>query len=247
MTDEERRRWDRAVEFYSAGLSKKDAVFDDEMISVSNALAQSETTTSLPAELRTILDEAAPIYRKVWYPKHTSANVRTIESLTGLVARYGNGVLKRVTQIYDETWPASGAVVQVSGYTNWAGAYSTKGPFIAFSSMDTGTQGLQGMEIIFHEAMHQWDESIENRLNRAASRTGISLPPALSHAMIFYTAGYVVRQEVGPSYVPYAEANAMWRQRGMGMFKKSLDDHWRPYLAGTGNLDQAIEATLRGL
>lgn len=104
---------------------------------------------------------------------------------------------------------------------------------------------MQGFEIVFHEAMHQWDQAIDSRMAKLAAQHGT--PPVqdlLSHAMIFYTAGEAVRS-VSPTHVPYAEANGLWRQKGFGSFKSALDAAWKPYLDGQGTLDEALIALLK--
>jgi len=51
-----------------------------------------------------------------------------------LADRYGSQILARITGAYGVTWPASGYPVHFSGFTNWAGAYSTDGPLLVISS-----------------------------------------------------------------------------------------------------------------
>ena len=46
---------------------------------------------------------------------------------------------------------------------------------------------------MFHEAMHQWDAEMQRLLLDRARATGKRLPPNVSHAMIFYTAGEGVK------------------------------------------------------
>ena len=44
---------------------------------------------------------------------------------------------------------------------------------LVVSSMSPGNQGIQGLEITFHEAMHQWDEEIDSRMRRLAEAHGL--------------------------------------------------------------------------
>ncbi|MEO8681526.1 MAG: hypothetical protein ABI665_20940 [Vicinamibacterales bacterium] len=240
LTEAERQTWREAVSIYASGLSRKDAVFDKEMFSVTNALV---TATGSPG--MAVLDRAAPIYLKAWWPQHQRANRAREAELQALLSQHGAAVLAYITRAYQESWPADGFPVNLSGYANWAGAYSTAPNLLVVSSQDEGTQGLLALEIIFHEAMHQWDDPIFEKLRAAARRAGVArIPGGLTHAMIFYTAGEAVRSVV-PSQVPYAEANGMWASGGFAPFKARLDQAWRPYLAGKGTLDEALEGLLR--
>jgi hypothetical protein len=113
------------------------------------------------------------------------------------------------------------------------------------ASLDEGTRGLQGIEILFHEAMHQWDEAVQARLDAAASAAGTRINGPLSHAMIFYTAGEAVRAVIS-DHATYADVNGIWA-RGMGAYKSILDEAWKPYLDGAGSLDDAVRAIVARL
>ena len=106
-----------------------------------------------------------------------------------------------MTRAYQEPWEPGGYPVNVSGYTNWAGAYSTSFNLLVVASLNPGNAGVHGFEITFHEAMHQWDEEIDARLMRLAKENTLKFDDLLSHAMIFYTTGEAVRSVV-PGHVP---------------------------------------------
>jgi hypothetical protein len=134
--------------------------------------------------------------------------------------------------------------VNVSAWSNWAGAYSTNDSLLVVSTMNTANQGLQGYEITFHEAMHQWDEAIYARLRKVAAANNIQkINDLLTHAIIFYTTGEAMRS-VAPAHVSYAEIAGIWKGR-MGFFKPALDAHWKPYLDGTTTLDEALVGLLK--
>jgi hypothetical protein len=113
------------------------------------------------------------------------------------------------------------------------------------SSLDPGSAGTQGLEIVFHEAMHQWDDAIDAKLRRAAGRQNIArVPDSLSHAMIFFTAGDAARS-ILPDHVPYAEANGLWKQSNISPFRGALDAAWKPYLDGKTSLEAALDGLVR--
>src|SRR5262245_27271458 len=245
LSPAERTSWNDAVTFYQEGLSRKDAVFDDPLPALTGALANADDAaslagTSVDSAVAAVLERAAPVYRKAWWPQHLAANRARQAEVQQFVDRYGSQVLTRITRAYGMPWPASGYPVHFSAFTNWAGAYSTRGNLLVVSGLATELAGSQGLEIVFHEAMHQWDEGMMQLLRDEGRRINKRLPPNLSHAMIFFTAGDVVSRVI-PGHVPYAETAGVW-QRGFEPFRAPLQETWKPYLDGKGTRDEAIAA-----
>ena len=245
LSVKEQKIWRETVASYAAGVSKKDIVFDSPLPAVTNALARAGDARSLTAStidpmISTILERAAPIYRKAWWNGHRDANRSWQKSVQALIAKHGAAVLLFITNAYKLEWPAVGFPVHVSGYSNWAGAYSTDGNLLVISSQSPELQGLYGLETVFHEGMHQWDEQIQEALRQQAIKLNKFFPRGLSHSLIFFTAGEAVRR-VEPGHLPYAEKFGVW-QRGMGPFKTALEETWKPYLDGRGTRDEAFAA-----
>ncbi len=250
LTGAEQQVWAEAVTAYATGWSRKDLVFDRDLVAITSALQRvgndaSPAPASMDAGTAGALERAAPIYRSVWWPAHRRANLDQLRDVQTLVRRDGDAVLTYITRAYQQPWPADGYPVNLSGYSNWAGAYSTGDRLLVVSSLDPGTKGVQGLEIVFHEAMHQWDNPVFARLQTLAAQSSIPrVHGLLTHAMIFYTAGEAARS-VAPTHVPYAELNGLWKQKGLGSFKPALDAAWKPYLEGKGTLDDALIALLK--
>jgi hypothetical protein len=248
LTAKNQMIWREAVRAYAAGPSKQDIVFDEPMPGLTSALARAGNAKSLsgveidPATAA-ILQRAAPIYRKAWWKKHEQANRRWQKSMETLVGRHGAAVLSFITNAYKLQWPATGFPVHVSGYANWAGAYSTTGNLLVLSSQSRALQELYGLETIFHEGMHQWDDQIFEALRAQAVKLNKFFPRGLDHALIFYTAGEAVSHVV-PGHVPYAEQFGVW-QRGLAPFKAPLDEIWKRYLEGHGSRDEALASLIQ--
>jgi hypothetical protein len=245
LGDAEQQQWRAAVTAYANGASKKDVVFDDPLPATAHALADVRDAPTLAgapvdAVIAATLEYAAPIYRKAWWPAHHAANVEWQAAIQRLVDQHGSAVLAFITRAYGMTWPAAGFPVHVAAYTNWAGAYSTDGNLLVVSSRDPSLDGLHGLETVFHEGMHQWDDQMQALLRAQAQKTGRTPPPGLSHAMIFFTAGEAVRR-ISPDYTPYAQAFGVW-QRGMQSLHAALEATWKPYLDGQGTRDEALAA-----
>jgi hypothetical protein len=240
----ERTAWSEIVGIYAEGLSRKDAIFDDPLPGIALALADADDAGSLAGNsvdraVAATLERAAPIYRKAWWPRHQAANHARQSEVQALVDRHGRQVLQFITAKYGMEWPRDGYPVHFSAFTNWAGAYSTHG-LLMMSSLAADLRGAHGLESAFHEGMHVWDDAVMTLLRNEARRTNKRLPPNLSHAMIFYTAGDAVRRVV-PGHVPYADAFGVW-DRGYATFKTPLQEIWQPYLDGHGTRDDAIAA-----
>lgn len=245
----ERAAWDEAIAFYAAGPSKKDAVFDEDLIRQTQRIAAAGDAPDLSAAdvdpaLAATLAKAAPIYRLVWWPRHQRAAAARRDELQSLVERHGDALVKRLTSLYGTTWPAEPRTIDLVAYSNWAGAYSTDGGLIVIGSLnDYG--GSLALESLLHESSHQWDAEMERRLSAIAAKSGKPLPPLLSHALIFYTTGEIVK-EAFPGHVPLGDKAGVWN-RGLGPFKPVLEQYWLPYIRGRGTFDEAIAAVLAHL
>lgn len=247
VTATEQEAWSNAVRFYQGGHSRRDAIFNDTLTRTTATLARAADRSdldglSLDADLVRTLERVAPIYREVWWPRHARACETRTTELRAMLARHGGAIAERISLAWQEPWPDRPIVVDMTAWANWAGAYSTDrfGGLIAFSCLAGDNAGLHGLEIIFHEGMHWWDDAIQARIRRIATAEGIPAPPDLSHAMIFHTAGYAVKAVV-PEHVPYGEQFGIW-QRGLGRYKPILDTHWTPWLEGKTSYEQALRA-----
>lgn len=245
LSEDERNAWREAVHAYAIDISLKDAVADDPLPALTSALAAAHDAAALPATAidpatKGILERAAPLYRRAWWPAHRAANQRWQAAMEALVDRHGAAVLGIITRAYGMPWPESGYPVHVSAYANWAGAYSTTGDLLVVASLAPGNGGTQGLEGLFHEGMHQWDAAVFTLLREQAATIGRRVPRNLSHAMIFFTAGDAVRRVVD-GHVPYAEVSGVWA-RGMESLRDALAETWKPYLDGRGTRDQALAA-----
>jgi hypothetical protein len=246
----ERIIWDEVVHFYAGEFSVKDAVFDAGLVATTRKLADAPdtadvTSLGLDPQLAATLKLAAPVYRAVWWPRHSRANEARIDQLQTLAGKYGAALVKRLTSLYGTQWPLQPRVIDVAAYSNWAGAYSTDGGLIVLASTDQDIAGLLGLETLLHESSHQWDDELGRRLEAIAAKVGKPLPSLLSHALIFYTSGELVA-EAAPGHVPYAVKFGLWNRQGLGAFKPLLDRYWQPYIRGAGTFEEAAAKLVEG-
>jgi len=252
LSDEERKTWASVVTAYASGLSRLDAVRGEPFATITATLAAADDAPALSGVDTAAADtlmRAAPIYRKAWWPAHRAANRAWQSSIEALIARHGAAVRDTLVKWYGLPWPSNGYPVHVSGYAVAVGAYSSTKGVLVVSSLDPTYQGFNGIEMIFHEAMHQWDGAMFTALNAQAKPLNVAVPFDLPHAMIFFTAGEAVRR-VDPAYVPYADTLGIWSLQLSGSrqpanrLKQPLEDIWRPYLDGRGTRDEALAALL---
>lgn len=244
----DRTTWRAAVTAYAENVSRRDAVFDPQLTFITNALKGAEATMYGPyhgptMEVAGALSRAAPIYLDGWWPEHQVANRRWADSIRTLLDTHGDKMLAYIRRAYRLPWPSSGYPVRVVAYANWAGAYSTQRELLVISSLAPGMQGMHGLETSFHEAMHQWDDSLLTIIGTHANRLGVSAPVDLAHQLIFYTAGEAARHAL-PGHVPYAERYGLWARLGPGI-QPVLAELWKPYLAGGGERDAVIGEIVR--
>src|SRR5262245_11868344 len=184
LTGTEQDIWREAVTFYALNLSKKDAVFDEPLPTITNALARagdakSLSTSGIDPVLVGMLELAARIYRKTWWPAHHAANVEWQRTIQKLVDQHGEAILSFITKAYQLSWNPAGFHVHLSGYTNWAGAYSTTGELLVLSSLAEDIKDIYGLETIFHEGMHQWDKQVFEALRDQARKQNKLVPNGL--------------------------------------------------------------------
>jgi len=252
LSDDERKTWGAAVTTYASGLSKLDAVRGEPLPAITAALAMADDAPALSgvdAAAADTLTRVAPIYRKAWWPAHRAANRAWQSAIETLIARHGATLRDILVKWYGLPWPSGGYAVHLSGYSVAVGAYSSTRGVLVVSSLDPTYQNLNGLEMIFHEAMHQWDGPWFNALNAQAKTLNVGVPFDLSHAMIFFTAGEAVRR-VEPSHRPTADTLNIWSLRLSGAERTAdrltgpLEETWRPYLDGRGTRDEALAALL---
>src|SRR5579884_915274 len=151
--------WRRALDYYRANLVKQDQL-GRALEAINNQLsdrgsAVSLKGSSLKPELIVVLQEAAPEYRKHWWPAHDRANQEWIAAAQPLAQKYGAALIGELAAAYGMPWPNDPIRTDVAEYANWGGAYTTLFPtHITVSSTNPGKAGQAALEILFHEASH---------------------------------------------------------------------------------------------
>ena len=86
MSQQDEANWNAAVSFYVAHFGSRPQHGDDELILINDGLAEQPDNSArlnpagLPPEVAAVLQSAAVIYRKYWWPAHNESNENWIAS-----------------------------------------------------------------------------------------------------------------------------------------------------------------------
>ncbi len=252
--------WREALAYYGRRFTTRNTFTDEFMDAVRGFTACGNdpalhTSLGLAADWKTLLGNAAPVYRTNFWPAHERADRAYVEAIRSWVAKHGAWFVKRLVALYETPWPSAPVDVEVAPVVPPFGA-STIGeppfqgshaPLIIVSSEDSGYTGESGLEMIFHEGSHLLVDRVQGLFDASAKRQGRSMPRGLWHFVLFYTAGHVARERLGPSYVPYAERpeHHIFDGAAAGTLRV-LVRAWQPYLDGRATLDSAVDAVVAG-
>lgn len=260
LTSTEQKAWDAAVGYYARTYAGKDLLVALDLVLIKNQLGDFETCedlaglkkktcdAGLPKQLTDVLNAAAPVYRARLWKEHDNANRRWIASVAPLVRRSGVELSHRLAEIYQTDWPHERIRVDVTAYSNSAGAYTTLDPLrVTVSSSDPRNQGPEALEILFHEASHGISDNVQDAILRECRQRDKPVPRDLWHALLFYTTGEVIRPAIFTSeqappkkgYVPYAVREGLYK-RGWENYLRVLTEYWQPYLDGNQTFDDAV-------
>ena len=249
LSGAEKATWAQAVRFYQLRFAGKDRL-SREMEDIKNALEDHEddatlAAAALDAELRTAIETAAPVYRAHWWPKHAKINAAWIAAETPLIEKYGPTIVPRLAAAYATPWSDAPIRVDVVWYGRRATAYTTLFPTrTAVATGDPGNSGLDGLEILFHEASHGVVAKLQETISGDVRRGGKLLPRRdLWHAMLFYTTGEVVAEAVAkdaPGHVPYATSQGLWEGAWRG-YPQIFENEWKPWMKGERGFDECVQ------
>jgi hypothetical protein len=244
LTPDEQKQWLAGVEFYKP-YAERDVLRDDGMVAIASALRAAEGKKSLDGiaidgPLKATLERVMLVYEMRWWPEHDRANREWIAAIVPLLERHGAALSQSITRVYGVTWPAEPMHVDLSVAAGPVGAFSVNG-HITISSSDPSYRGNAALEMVFHEASHEFAGLIQP-VNRIAVEQQVTVPPQLWHAVLFYTAGELTRRELNANGIDYALYG------GVGLYnnlcgtgcRDKLAEHWTPHLDGRRSIPEAL-------
>ena len=257
LTPEQRGVWDTAVAFYVEHLAPR-GHFDDPMWAIKAGLLEiaerpgAGPSQVIPADVvpgvAGHLEAAMEVYAERWWPDHDRSNREWIAQVLPLAQAHEARFVAVMERSYGGSWGESYRL-DASAYANWAGGYTSNGPpHTVVWSTDPDVAGLKGLEMVYHEAGHIRSLSRPNRngLRAAFEAVGDRPPQNLSHAIIFYTAGWTTRgiaQDLGlPEHVPYAVDQGLIQFGGWQGLWPALEAEWSGVLEGAVDREDGLRA-----
>lgn len=252
-------KWGQPVSYYYLMMSKRDLVFDPDMVALRDCLSIGGPSCGAiaPKDKETVqfLEHYQPLYEQLFWQRHDLVNRAWILSQLPALERFEHTLAERIAAAYGGTWPPGRSRVDVSFYANEVGGYTTSDGHIVVSSNEIGNQGHLGLELLFHEASHgatlerPLRAMIEKAFAAAAAEDGVEAaaepPPDFWHLVIFYTAGHLTRQVLEEADIPYlqtfAEFSGLWADdEDHRLVKSLLDARWEPALTAGEGFDAAM-------
>lgn len=235
----ERESWQRAVDFYRERLIAKKLLFDRDLIALRDQLATIACSPAGPEildpEVRAVLVDAMPVYRRHWLPQHDAANRAWVQEQMEKLERFEAHLAERLATAYGGEWPPGRIRVDVVAYANWAGSYTTNHPD-HITVAGPSYEGLAGVEILFHEASHAsfFEQRLLGQIAAAFIPIGLEPPSRLFHAIQFATPAEILRSllsdEERKGFRSVADQvyarNPFSEQYGVVL------EYWRPFLDG---------------
>ena len=196
------------------------------------------------------LAAAMPVYLETWWPEHDRTNRSWVNFVIGDVLRYEAEWVETATRVWGGRWLEGRLRVDASAYANWAGGYTSNGPAhtVLWSADETNNEGLYGLELVFHESGHMSSVAAPTRrlVAEIFRDAGVEEPRNLRHALIFATAGELVRGIAAsrglPEHVPYVVREGLTGFRGWAEIWPAVERHWMPVVHGTADPAAALRA-----
>jgi hypothetical protein len=243
--------WRATVDVYRKNKSGWNINFDRPMAITHDVLTQFGDEVAAPTlrePLGPALLQAAPIYRRHFWPADDRANRFWIGYAAAMIRDAGEDLARAHAKAYGVPWPES-VRVDAAAHAGPFGAYTMMGQLAGVhetvSSRAAGNAGLSALEVVFHEASHALVAPAQGRVAEAikkhADRLGIEPPPDLWHAIIFATSSELTRRALrergADGYTPmvydlYARA---WPH-----YREPIEKYWLGYLDGALSFDEAI-------
>jgi hypothetical protein len=251
LTPAEREVWTRAVDYYDAQVASRDLLFGRGMYEIKDALISNDLARAgIPAELRGVLESAAPIYRRHFWPAHDRANREWIAATTERLRSVASEVIGRLEKLYGVPWFTTPVRIDIVWVANRQGAYATDGPppHVTISSGDAGYAGWSAVESVFHEVSHVLILPTQEALERALGPRAREHRD-LWHVVQFYVTGAAVQRVLaarGIQYEPLLYSRGIF-DRAWSRYRTAIETNWKPYVDGAVTRDQAITGTVKAV
>jgi hypothetical protein len=243
-----------AIDFYRSHYRDRDLLFDRELHAITQQVIAAGNaglpSSGIPDDLRTTLQSVYPIYVKYSWPSQKLENQRWIVNNQQLLSRYGPAIQRELEHVLQRRFSDGPYQIYVVHEANWPGGYTSEAergthPHTVISSGRPDYRGLAGLEMVFHESLHAGPfDTVQAALDAEFARHNAKDDVQLWHAVIFYTAGEIVREVLsadGVAFQPYEYAPGGPFTRGrFASIEATVRKHWLPYMQGKTDMREAI-------
>lgn len=255
MSSAEKERLGKAIVLYKDQVIDKDLLFNGELFSLKRALIEFEEGDEVKIEeadqgvIRT-LNDMSPIYKKYYWDQHTQSNLKVIEERLAIIEKYENAAFKRIEKLSRRAWRKEKVRIDLSYYSNWAGAYTTVDP-ITHAVLSSQIEGPEGdwLELLYHEPTHEIISSrryaVAETINRVAGELNVDAPRGLWHAILFYITGVVTQEFLEKEGVEYELY--MFRKDVFSAYHEVLKAHGPGYMNGEIDLEEYVTRLIKDL
>jgi hypothetical protein len=251
LPERDAEAWRAALDVYRKNKSGWNITFDRPMAIMHDVLTQVADDAAAPAlrePLGAALLQAAPVYRRHFWPADDRANRFWIGYAAAMVRDAGEELARGHAKAYGAPWPEA-VRVDVAAHAGPFGAYTMMGQLAGvhetIASRVSGNGGLAALEVVVHEASHALVSPAQGRVAEAiqkhADRLGIEPPPDLWHAILFATSSELTRRALRErgveGYTPtvYDLYARVWPR-----YREPIEKYWLGYLDGGLGFDEAI-------
>lgn len=256
LDEADRKAWASAIEVYTV-VAKQDSLFDAEARRISNTLTMTGDAPRLAdglldAGTTAALNAAAPIFRGRLWTARQRDNDAWNASAKALIDRHQDAMTAALAKAYGITWPREPYLVDAVGETGPNSGFAHEPPagFAAHIHASVASErntGNSPLELLFHEASHvdAVGGQIIRMIREESATQKLTVARDLWHFMIMFTTGEITRRELertgNPGYVPYLYRYNQLPPTVLSAFER----HWRPYLEGKAQLEQALRDLVR--
>ncbi|HET9830254.1 MAG TPA: hypothetical protein VFP91_01035 [Vicinamibacterales bacterium] len=244
LSSDERAVWDQAVDYYDRNLASRDLLMGRGMEDINAALAVEDLgSVAVGAELRAILERAAPIYRRHFWPAHDRSNREWIRTTVERLRSIEQDMVSAQARLYGRPWFT--ALIRVD--VVWVGrAYTSLFPtHTTVSPAEGPLVGWSAVEMVLHEVSHELILDTEKQMAEAFGDAWKE-HGVLWHVVQFYLTGSALERILasrGIEYRQYLYSEGLF-DRAWPQYRKPVEESWAPYVRGEITREQAILRTV---
>jgi hypothetical protein len=246
FTAEERAEWDAAIAYYDREIADRDLRTGRDMTGIKLALAAGELASpAIPDALRSVLQRAAPVYRRRLWPAQDRSNREWIADTTTRLRTIAPDIVPALERLYARPWFTAPIRIDIVGVGGRA--YTTLNP-VTHATVSTAEGPLTGwtsVDMVLHEVSHELILGTEELLATALG-DGVKEHGGLWHVVQFYVTGTALQEVLrkrGIEYEPYLYSTGLF-DRAWSKYRKPIEEHWAPFVRGAGTREQAIQRTV---